>query len=323
MKSSSLEENKDLLTGRLTSRLKELVQNAVYNKRWKTLATSTERVRSVMSQHFGGRNKRLNLKWKTRTREVAGGEDHLLYKHEDLSLNLQYSCKRWGMATWAWKLQNWRVMTEGSWKLTGQPNYLNRKLPVPWDTLSQNNKAQNDGGRYCVLFWLLHACSRVVGMHITMFVPYQHKTHHTHSKWTSIKDLMQMKMSGPSLLVSWPTKHWKSRDGPKVLVQFQKIPEDPQKTSAFRYAILVTWKDRDTFYKNVFMDSRKSFVLKCVAKIGGIHVCDYPRNTRKGVHYWMTRGTEEVWITVIIFRHFLNSLLPPFSSFLAVEWASS
>ena len=75
MKPSSLEENKDLLTGRLTSRLKELVQNAVYNKRWKTLATGTDRVRSVMSQHFGGRNKRLNLKWKTRTREVAGGED--------------------------------------------------------------------------------------------------------------------------------------------------------------------------------------------------------------------------------------------------------
>lgn len=25
----------------------------------------------------------LNLKWKTRSREVASGEDHLLYKHED------------------------------------------------------------------------------------------------------------------------------------------------------------------------------------------------------------------------------------------------
>lgn len=61
-----------------------------------------------------------------------------------------------------------------------------------------------------------------------------------------------MKMAGPSLLLSWPTKHWKSRDRSKALVQFQKIPEDPQKTSAFRYAILVTWKDRDTFYKKRF-----------------------------------------------------------------------
>lgn len=78
MKSGSLEENKHLLTRRLTSRLKEWVQNAVYTKDGRRMLPVLIESSQLWASILGVGIRGLNLKWKTRSREVASGEDHLL-----------------------------------------------------------------------------------------------------------------------------------------------------------------------------------------------------------------------------------------------------